>query len=92
MQDYGFIDQYNDLVETIGKMIRADKNIIRDEDRWLPIMGSDITDIYDSGETLTINGSTWTNQTGGSNERWDFDLPKADLELFQLKQKLAPTP
>lgn len=89
MQDYGFIDKYNELVETLSKMIRADKTLIREEDRWLPISGHDITDIYDSGDNINVAGNTWTNQTGGSTERWDFDIPKADIELFQLKQKLV---
>ena len=89
MQDYGFIDQYHELVETIAKMIRADKSMIPEEHRWLPITGSDINGIYDAGDSLSVAGSTFTMQAGGSDEYWSFDLLKSDLELFQLKQKLG---
>lgn len=87
---YDFIDKYNELLETLSKMIRADKTIINEDDRWLPISGDDINHIYETTDGhLAISGATYTMQTGGSTEYWEFTIAKADIELFQIKQLLG---
>lgn len=88
--EYDFIDKYNELVETLSKMIRADKTIISEEDRWLPIIGSDINHVAEAADGhLSVSGSTYTMQTGGSTEYWEFTITKADIELFQIQQLLG---
>lgn len=91
--EYDFLEKYEQLKDTIGAMIRADKKGMLGDDAWLPVNGGDIKYISEAigGEYLHISGITWTMQTGGSHEYWEIQVSKADIELFALKQKLGAT-
>ena len=84
---YDFIDKYTELRYTIEKMTRADPTIMG-RDAWLvhAMQASDMI-LGDTDTMIAIHGSTYTTQTM-DHEWFEFMIPKADIELFQIKQLL----
>jgi hypothetical protein len=65
--------------------IRADKTLLDEEDRWLPVgTASEIQYLEASVDGLHINGSgsTYTMQTGGSTEHFEFRIPLDTLNKY----------
>ena len=87
---YDFIDKYNELRYTIEKMTRADPTIMG-RDAWLvhAMQASDMI-LGDTDTMIAIHGSTYTTQTM-DHEWFEFMIPKADIELFQIKKLLEDT-
>lgn len=85
---YDFIDKYNELRDTISLMCDANPELIMGNDAWLvhAMSQSDMT-LYDHQDFIGVSGTTYTSQTMG-HEWFEFMIPKADIELFQIKQLL----
>lgn len=85
---YDFIDKYNELRDTIDKMTRQDPSIMG-KDAWLvhAMMESDMT-LSEAGDDIGVRGTAYTTQTMG-HEWFEFQIPKRDIELFQIRELLS---
>lgn len=85
---YGFINMYNTLREDIAKMIQLDPELLGG-DKWLrhAIQTSEMT-LRENDDTISVYGTTYTMQTM-DHEWFEFEIPKSDVQLFQLRAVLA---
>lgn len=79
------LNGYAKIAQAAQDALSADKNLIHEDDRWLPLPWSnDFNHLEMNHDNTVLLGSAtvWTMQTGGSSEWMEFSIPLDTLNEF----------